>query len=385
MKKQKICIIGGGLTGLVTAISLSKLNCKVDLIAKNINQNLKNEGTVAISENNLAYLNDLNISKSLKNISWPCTTMKLYSQDKNKKFLEIFELVNNKTKVLYMLQNSMLAKLLINKISKIKNISVLKANKISKIDSSGSLQSIQINKSNTKYNLVVICAGSSSDLVKNIFRNKKIENSYKEFSFSTILNHSLTKNNIARQFFLDDEILALLPISNKQTSVVWTIKKNSEIINLSFVRNKIKKYVSNYLKNITFKTGVNRKDLNFLIRHKFHTSRILLFGDALHSIHPFAGQGFNMTLRDLACLEKKIKDKVELGLDLGSTDVLKEYSNEIKSRNFAFSISLNILKNSFSIKNKYFKSFRNLLAKNINTNNYIKNIFFNIANKGFKF
>ena len=59
MKKQKICIIGGGLTGLVTAISLSKLNCLVDLIPGNIIKNIKSNRTVAISENNLSFLKKL--------------------------------------------------------------------------------------------------------------------------------------------------------------------------------------------------------------------------------------------------------------------------------------------------------------------------------------
>ena len=63
MKKQKICIIGGGLTGLVTAISLSKLDCQIDLITGNVNQNYKSNRTIAVSENNFDFLNKLNISE----------------------------------------------------------------------------------------------------------------------------------------------------------------------------------------------------------------------------------------------------------------------------------------------------------------------------------
>ena len=66
MKKQKICIIGGSLTGLVTAISLSKLNCDIDLVIGNTGPNIKSNRTVAVSENNFHFLNELNISKSFK-------------------------------------------------------------------------------------------------------------------------------------------------------------------------------------------------------------------------------------------------------------------------------------------------------------------------------
>ena len=67
MEKQKICIIGGGLTGLITAITLSKLNIKVDLITSNINQNIKSNRTTVISPNNYNFLKKLKIFKFSKN------------------------------------------------------------------------------------------------------------------------------------------------------------------------------------------------------------------------------------------------------------------------------------------------------------------------------
>ena len=76
MKKQKICIIGGGLTGLVTAISLSGLNCEIDLIIGSGNQNIESNGTTAISQENLDFIQELNISASLKKNIWPCEVMK---------------------------------------------------------------------------------------------------------------------------------------------------------------------------------------------------------------------------------------------------------------------------------------------------------------------
>ena len=88
MEKQKICIIGGSLTGLVTAIALSKLNCHIDLIAPEDVKNLKSNRTIAISEDNLDFLEKLNISKSLKKDLWPCSEMKLYTENENKVFEE---------------------------------------------------------------------------------------------------------------------------------------------------------------------------------------------------------------------------------------------------------------------------------------------------------
>ena len=97
-------------------------------------------------------------------------------------------------------------------------------------------------------------------------------------------------------------------------------------------------------------------------------------------MHPFVGQGFNMTLRDLACLEKILRTKINLGLDIGSSDILSEFSSKTKPRNFLFSVGVDLLKNSFS-----YKKLRNNILKVFNKSNFAKDIFFNIADKGLKF
>ena len=92
-----------------------------------------------------------------------------------------------------------------------------------------------------------------------------------------------------------------------------------------------------------------------------------------------------MTLRDLLILEKTLKSKISLGLDIGSYDILAEFSREIKSRNFVFSLGIDFIKKFFSLKEKPFKIFRNTVITKLNKNRFAKNIFFDLANKGFKF
>ena len=97
-------------------------------------------------------------------------------------------------------------------------------------------------------------------------------------------------------------------------------------------------------------------------------------------MHPYIGQSFNMTLRDLRCLEKILKEKINLGLDIGSSDVLSDFTNEAKPRNFSFSIGSDLLKNMLS-----FKVPRNNIFKILNKSNFAKNIIFDIADKGLRF
>ena len=92
-----------------------------------------------------------------------------------------------------------------------------------------------------------------------------------------------------------------------------------------------------------------------------------------------------MVLRDLSSLEKILTNKLSLGLDIGNSDTLSEFSNETKGRNFVYSMGIDLLKNSFSFKEKYIKDIRDNILKNLNKSNVAKKIFFNIADKGLKF
>ena len=283
-----------------------------------------------------------------------------------------------------MFKSSKVKQLMFSRIKKIRSIKIRNEKKISQIFRNGSLKSIKIKKTFFNYNLIIICTGSNSDLVKDIFKDEFIKNSYRESAITTILKHRKIKNNTARQVFLDDEIFALLPISNTRTSVVWSVKKNKGNSD-QLIKKKIKSHAKLFLKNIKFDSKIEHRSLNFLIRNKYFKNRVLLFGDALHEIHPFVGQGFNMTLRDLYSLEKIFQKKINLGLDIGSSDILSEFSNETKPRNLAFSLATDVLKNSFAIKNKYFKKARNKFLTKINENKLIKDFFLTLLIRDLNF
>lgn len=385
MKKQKVCIVGGGLTGLITAIALSKLNLEIDLVTGSNNQNLRSNRTIAISQSNFNFIKDLNIFKLTKKDFWPCVKMKLYTETESKSFSEIFYFENKEKNVLYILENKKVISLMNKKISKIKNISVKTNKKILKINSIGSLKSIQFNNYTSNYNLIIICTGHKSLLIKNIFKDKLLEHSYEEMSITTTIKHEPSKNKVVRQIFLNNEILALLPISSTKTSIVWSVKKNLVKENISLIKKKLELYAKNYYKKVQFFTALEFKDLNFLVRKKYYNDRILLFGDALHVVHPLVGQGFNMILRDLSSLKKNLESKIGLGLDIGSDNILEEFSNETKSNNLVYSLGIDFIKNSFSVKKKTFKNYRDFIIKSLNKNSFVKNIFFNLADKGIKF
>jgi len=394
MEKQKICIVGASLTGLITAITLSRLNVNIDLISnRNNSDNIKSNRTTAISQNNYNFLKKLKIAKFSKKEFWPCSHMKLYTKNEDQKFVEIFEIKKDEKQnkqIFYMMNNAMFIKNMIRNIRNNKSITFKTQKKVYGIITAGLLKSVKFKKKdNSKYNLIIVCTGNNSSLSKTISDNQSFGHAYDEVSITAVLKHSICKNNIARQIFLDDEILALLPITSTKTSIVWSVKKNMvekyKKKNELFLKNKIKFYINDFLKKVEFISNIEFKDLNFLVKKKYFQDRVLLFGEVLHEVHPLAGQGFNMILRDLSYLEKTLSNKINLGLDIGSSDILSEFSNVTKPRNFVYSISIDFLKTIFSFKNLKLKKLRNKIIKNLNKSNFAKDIFYNLADKGLKF
>ena len=391
MKKQKICIIGGGLTGLITALSLSKLNIDIDLVAGKIDNKFETARTTAISQSNYLFLEKLNFFTISKNEFWPCKKIKIYEKHfKHESEKEILEFKNDEKKyVFYMMKNSNIIKKMIESIKKNRSISLIKNKAAAKIISSGLLKKIKFQKNESqKYNLIIVCAGGETNLVKEIFQNSVFKHNYNETSATTVLKHKKINNNIARQIFLDNEILAFLPLSETETSVVWHIKKkylDKYIVkNNLFLKKKIQHYSNKYLGIVKFNKKIEFKNLNLLIRKKYFKDRILLFGDVIHAVHPLAGQGLNMTIRDLISLKKILKYKMELGLDIGSSEILSEFSKETKSSNLIYSLGIDVIKNFFSKKNYPMKNFSYKVIKKLNNNALVKNLFLNLADKGIR-
>ena len=88
-----------------------------------------------------------------------------------------------------------------------------------------------------------------------------------------------------------------------------------------------------------------------------------------------------MILRDLINLEKTLKNKISLGLDIGSEDVLSEFSEAAKPRNLGYLLANDFMKGFFSIDEKNFKNLRNTIITNLNKNSITKDFFRNVMSR----
>jgi 2-octaprenyl-6-methoxyphenol hydroxylase len=175
--------------------------------------------------------------------------------------------------------------------------------------------------------------------------------------------------------------LAFLPISNKKTSIVYSVhnSKNSEEENIKeLIKNKNFKYKIRDLEKI------KSFELKLLNLRSYYYNNIMAFGDLLHKVHPLAGQGFNMTIRDIKVLLQIIKKRLYVGLSLDSS-VCSEFQKEIKHKNFIFSNGIDLIHEFFNIERKTRTDFLSKSVKFIGNQSSINRMFTKIADKGVLF
>jgi len=365
---MNICIIGDGLTSLSLAKNLINKKINVYLYHKNKIENLSSSRTIGISKNNLEFFRK-EIYKIPNKILWEIKKIEIYSKKLEKENLLRFE--NNKVNLFYMVKNNDLYKLLINKISKNKFFK-------KKLIKKNSFYQDLLKKN--KYDLIINC--DSNNILSKKFFTKKIDKDYNNLAYTTVLKHKKVENNTATQIFTNNGPIAFLPISNTKTSIVCSLDTKNKKYNDSEVLDLISKNNSKYQIEKTHKLSSFKLSSSNL--RNYHHKNILAFGDLLHRIHPLAGQGFNMTIRDIKVLSLIIQSKIDLGLQLDSS-ILDIFEKKTKNKNFLFSNSIDFIYEVFNfdkkIRNKSFNKILKIIGKNKNLTNYL----IKLADRGLNF
>ena len=357
---MKVCILGDNLTSLALAKALVKKEIFVDLFYKKKKTKIDNTRTIGISKSNIDYFNK-EIS-NIKKILWPIKKIKIFTENSNNK--EILKFEDQKDNLFSILQNQKIFYQLIIELKKYKFFKFKKYIRYRKSDK-------------LSYDLIINC-DIGNEITKKYF-SKKFEKKYNSIAFTTIIDHKkLSFNNEATQIFTNDGPIAFLPISKEKTSIVYSarMKKNKTELEISKIINKFNpKYE---IKKIHKISKFELKSINL---REYYKDNILAFGDLLHKLHPLAGQGFNMSIRDIKELLKIIDYKIKLGLPLDQSVCVK-FQNNTKSKNFVFSEGIDFIYEYFNSENKIGNDLIDSTARLIGRNKMLNKYFKNIADMG---
>ena len=143
------------------------------------------------------------------------------------------------------------------------------------------------------------------------------------------VSHERSHDGRAMEHFLPAGPFAILPLKGNRSSIVWTettaeAKRLVALPDAAF-HAELERRFKLHLGEITAVSARRVHPLGFFVARSFTAERIALVGDAAHVIHPIAGQGLNMGLKDVAALAEVIVDAARLGLDPGAANTLERY------------------------------------------------------------
>ncbi len=365
---MNVCLIGNGISTLILANVLANRKIKVSIYEEPKKKQKSISRTLGISRNNFNYLikEKININKK----SWPINKIKIFNEIE--KGNEILNFGSKNDKIFYIIKHTDLIKFLYTNIKKNKYI------KQNKIKNPSFFNSILKEKDN--YDLI-INFNEKNKISKKLFF-KRNEKDYKSLAFTSLIEHKVCKNNTAHQIFTKFGPLAFLPCSNSKTSIVYSVLDQNNVIKDTRVKELILNYNRKYKINSFSK--LEKFKLKSSILKNYYHKKILCFGDNLHKIHPLAGQGLNMTIRDIKVLLNLIDLRINLGLPIDNS-VLVEFQNKTKHYNYIFSNAIDFIHEFFKFDNNFGNLYSKKLFNLLESNSLFKKYSTKFADKGIFF
>ena len=379
-KKFEILVCGAGMVGLTFALLMAKRKIHVCIIEKNRTKTLFDQldsRTTAISQGSHRIYREIGFWKKIQIETQPIN--KIYvSEGLNSEDLRFNHNALNEGPLGYIVENKIIKSSLLTEVLRSKYITFIDNSEILEI------QNLDINNSYVKTNneiiefKLLVAADGRFSKTRYHANIKYFFHDYKQEAFVFNISHKQKHNGVALERFFPEGPLAILPVKSNginRSSVVWTVdskiskekqfKKNLE-------REFIKKYDEFFgeLKSIS---KAKAYPINVFSCYDYSKKNIVLIGDACQAIHPIAGQGFNLGLRDAKCLSDIIDEFKQIGLEPQDPNLLRMYKSQRSLDKSLLVGATHNLNKLFSSSNKFKSLFRQIGLKIFSRSKLLKN------------
>jgi 2-octaprenyl-6-methoxyphenol hydroxylase len=364
-------IYGGGISSEIAALALAKNNFSVCYV--------KNQTTQKTESNLVTFLSSGSINYLCSIINDPLEFNKFNDIEKITCRLAS---INDGSSITFDSEpNSTMGKILPNKIISEQLTISLKENK--NIDTLFITKSIRKEIHSNKVSIVVDEQNEISAKVfilsindKNLLDQnniKFISQDLNQTALSINVQGDFKIQNHAFQIFTSSGPLAFLPYSNNKASLVWSLKNGSKELNYekSKLENKVNNYFEKEIGALKIE-NIETHKLNFLYAKKLYHGNTVIMGNIAHNIHPIAGQGLNLSIKDIYLFVEIISKYASLGYEINNRMAFKEFNEIRKIDNAAYSFGTLALDKILKSKNSYLSMFANVGIKFLDKNSLLK-------------
>ena len=356
--KTDICIIGGGMNGLACAIGLAADHPDMSITVVDresharILQSSFDGRTTAIAYGMHNMLNNLGVWATIADHAEPITQIKVVDGD-SPRSLDFGE-SGSDNPMGFIVENHIIRKALVKRVQQLDNITCLTGRVAENISDN----TVTLDDESSISTTLLIGADGRNSFVRKSLRIPARAWQYGQTAMVFIIKHEKPHNGLAFEKFLPQGPLAVLPMKGNQSQVVWSLENDraSDVLALDD-----EGFIAEFARHFTdFGTVelASRKvgyPLNLIHAHSYATDNACLIGDAAHGIHPIAGQGLNLGMRDVAELLDTLKD----GFDAESLPaLLKRYAQKRRPDVVAMIAATDGLNKLFSNTSKILKAAR---------------------------
>ena len=365
----EVVVIGAGVVGSSLALSLAKEGVDVCLIDKGtpeIKEDISRGRTAALNLASQNILEKLGVKRGIQNYLTPFKNIYVWDSDGTSS-LEFSSDEIGQPKLGDVVTNNAILSSIFLLLPNHKNLRFLSGDRLKTLDpQEESIKVCTEGGENISCKLVVGADGGLSSVRELSSINIRTW-SYDQKALIANLKAEKSHSNTAYQVFTKNGPIALLPMQKddeESLSLVWSadIDYAERLLDLdipSFL-NELERKTESVLGKLSLDGEMSSYPLHQLHAKDYYAQRVVLIGDAAHSMHPLAGQGLNLGLGDVEELASRILRSRRHGEDVGNDKMLSDYSKARKSINLRMMGFMEVFKKGFGSTNPWVRLGRNM-------------------------
>jgi 2-octaprenyl-6-methoxyphenol hydroxylase len=199
---------------------------------------------------------------------------------------------------------------------------------------------------------LLVGADGRASFVRGAVNIRTIERAYPSTAIVATVAHEKPHGGVAHEFFLPAGPFAILPLRGNRANIVWAephaVAKTLLAMNEDDFLAELRLRFGDFLGQVSLEGPRFSYPLSMRIAERMIDQRVALAGDSAHAIHPIAGQGLNLGLKDVAALAECVADALALGLDAGDATVLERYQRWRRFDNVGMAAAMDFFDRLFS-------------------------------------